>query len=606
MQKIRQDVLPGDCWDLKPFYPSLEAWEEAFARFEKQSENHTWPALQSFRGTLAQGSDNLKKALETIFSITREISKLYTYAHLRHDEDIAEEKPKIAFQKALGVFHEVSRQTAWFDPELLELSQEDQKKYLNDPLLSEYRFYLEGVFRLKEHTLSADKEELIALAGRPLQATQKAFSALSDADFVFGEVQDDAGECHLLTHAAYGIYVRSPDRTLRKNSFLTLQGKYKQHANTMAELINGNVQSHLFQARARNYSSCLEAALYPNNIDLSVYHSLIQAVRDNISSMHRYVALRKKVLDTAPLHLYDMYVPLCKGIDIKMSYAEAEDAVIESTAPLGKEYQEILRKGFKEQRWVDRYENKNKRSGGYSSGCYDSYPYILMNYKGILRDVFTLAHEAGHSMHSYLSHKNQPYHYGDYAIFVAEVASIFNEQLLTRLLVERAASPEEKIFLINEKIEDIRTTLFRQTMFAEFELFIHESAEKNIPLTPSYLAQKYKELNAFYFGPDVVIDPEGEFEWARIPHFYYNFYVYQYATGLSAALALYQRVTQGGAAEREAYLGFLKAGSSAYPVEILQRAGVDMKKPDAVAAAIKHFSSLVGELEELLCSSSKH
>lgn len=600
MQILRADVLTDDCWDLAPLYPSLEAWEKAYDRFNEESVNNSWPTLQSFKGTLGKDSSTLKKALESLFTFSRELEKLYTYAHLRHDENIADENNKAAYQKITGVLYAFHSQVAWFDPELLELPSETQKALLKDSLLKDYRFYLEKVFRLKEHTLSADKEELIALAGRPLQATQKAFSALSDADFVFGEVKDASDKSHLLTHALYGMHVRSEDRTLRKNSFLTMHGKYKEYANTMAELVNGNIQSHLFNAKSRKYSSCLEAALFPNNIDPAVYHSLIEAVRKNIGSLHKYVGLRKNILNLTPLHLYDMYVPLCKGIDMKMEYPEAEELVIQSVAPLGPEYQNTLRKGFKEDRWVDRYENKNKRSGGYSSGCYDSFPYILMNYKGILRDVFTLAHEAGHSMHSFLSHKHQPYHYGDYSIFVAEVASTFNEQLLTQTLLERTTKPEEKIFLINEKIEDIRSTLFRQTMFAEFELFLHESAEKNIPLTPSFLSQKYRELNAFYFGDEVTIDPEAEFEWARIPHFYYNFYVYQYATGISASLALYKRVTEGGVAERDAYLGFLKAGSSGFPVDILQKAGVDMRKPEAVASAMKHFSKLVDQLETLL------
>ncbi|MFA6916750.1 MAG: oligoendopeptidase F [Parachlamydiales bacterium] len=596
MQKIRSEVAKEDCWNVESLYPSMESWEKAYNTFKEQSKNNTWPQLQAFRGKLNEGTATVKKALETLFSLTREIHKLYTYAHLRHDEDIADDKNKTAYQMIMSIYYELMSQIAWIEPELLELPAETQQNYLHSAELKDYHFYLEQIFRLKEHTLSADKEELLSLAGKSLQSTQKAFSAINDADFVFGNIQDKEGNEQPLTHATYGIYLRSQDRELRKNSFLTLQGKYRDYQNTIAELLNGTVQSHIFNARTHKYPSCLDAALFPKNIDTSVYHSLIKAVRDNIGTLHRYIALRKDIMNVGQLHLYDMYVPLCKDMDFKIPYKEAEELVIESVKPLGSEYQNILRKGLKDERWVDRYENKNKRSGGYSSGCYDSCPFILMNYKNILRDAFTLAHEAGHSMHSYLSHANQPYHYSDYTIFVAEVASTFNEQLLTQVMLEHAKTKEQKFYLINEKIEDIRSTLFRQTMFAEFELFIHDSAEKNIPLTPGYLKEKYRELNAFYFGNDVIIDEEAAFEWARIPHFYYNFYVYQYATGISAALALYQRVIKGGDKEREDYLGFLKAGSSAYPIDILAKAGVDMRQPTAVASAIAHFGSLVDQL----------
>lgn len=598
MQKARSEVAKEDCWNVESLYSNFESWEKAFEEFQNQSKENTWPQLQAFRGKLSDGPQVVKKAIETLFSLTREIHKLYTYAHLRHDEDIADDKNKTAYQRIMSVYYELMSQIAWIEPELIELPFEKQHSYLNAPELKAYHFYLEQIFRLKEHTLSADKEELLSLAAKSLQSTHKAFSAINDADFVFGDIKDKDGNDKPLTHATYGIYLRSQDRELRKNAFLTLQGKYRDYQNTIAELLNGTVQSHIFNARTHKYPSALDAALFPKNIDTSVYHSLIKAVRDNISTLHRYVALRKEILNIGQLHLYDMYVPLCKDVDFNIPYKEAEELVIESVKPLGAEYQNILRKGLKDERWVDRYENKNKRSGGYSSGCYDSCPFILMNYKNILRDAFTLAHEAGHSMHSFLSHANQPYHYSDYTIFVAEVASTFNEQLLTQVMLDKAKTKEQKFFLINEKVEDIRSTLFRQTMFAEFELFIHESAEKNIPLTPGFLKEKYKELNAFYFGNDVIIDEEAQFEWARIPHFYYNFYVYQYATGISAALALYQRVINGGDKERNDYLGFLKAGSSSYPIDILAQAGVDMRKPDAVTSAIKHFGKLVDQLEK--------
>lgn len=599
MVKTRSEVSMDDKWNVESLYSSLTSWQKDLKSSAQIDKTPHWPEFARFKGKAGKDAKTLKAALETLFEISRKLSKLYTYAHLRHDEDIADDATKTAFTQISHLMHDFNQECAWFEPELLALPAAQIKKLLASPALSDYRFYLDKIIRLKKHMLTSEKEELVALSGKAMAASVKAFSAISDADFRFGSILDSEGKEVELTQSSYGLYIRSQDRVLRKNAFERLHGQYLAYENTLCELLNGNVQAHLFNAKARKFNSCVEASLYPKNIDVDVYHSLISAVNDNIDVMHKYMRLREQVLNIGPLHLYDMHVPLTKNIDIKMNYEEAENAVIESVAPLGSDYQNILRKGLLKERWVDRYENKNKRSGAYSSGCYDSSPYILMNYKGLLRDVFTLAHEAGHSMHSYLSQKNQPYHYSDYPIFLAEVASTFNEDLLMRNLVKNAKTDDEKIFLLNQQIEDIRATLFRQTMFAEFELFIHEMTEKNIPLTPKLLKEQYSRLNASYFGP-VVIDPLIEIEWARIPHFYYNFYVYQYATGISAALALSERVINGGKKEREDYLSFLKSGSSRYPIEILKKAGVDMRSPAPVEAAINKFRGLVDELGRLL------
>lgn len=599
MAKERSEVAKEDCWNVEALYPNLEAWEKEYREAGLNVEKPTWPKITQYQGKLAESPQTFKNALEEILNTGRKLSALYTYAHLRHDENITDEKHKAAYKKIVNCLTEFGFACAWFEPELLSLPDDVIQKAMNSKELKDYKFHIEKIVRIKKHMLSKEQEELLAMAGNALQAPHRAFSAINDADFKFGSVEDNKGKKLDLTHASFGIFVRSHDRALRKNAFTQMHGKYHSYQNTLCELLNGETQGHVFNARARNFSSCLEAALFPKNIDTKVYHSLIQAVSENIHALHRYIALREKVLGIGQLHLYDMHVPLTSEIDIKMSYKEAEDIVIESVKPLGSEYQEILQKGLKEQRWADRYENKGKRSGAYSSGCFDSMPYILMNYKELLRDVFTLAHEAGHSMHSYYSHKNQLYQYSDYPIFLAEVASTFNEELLMRLLLQQAASKAEKIYLINQKIEDIRGTLFRQTMFAEFELFLHEMAEKNVPLTPELLNKKYHELNAKYFGPNVALDAEGDSEWARIPHFYYNFYVFQYATGISAALALADRVVNGGEKERDQYLSFLKAGSSKYPIDILIDAGVDMRTPEPVTSAIHKFDTLVTELEKL-------
>lgn len=596
----RCTVAKEDQWNVDALYTDMNVWEKTFVKAAPPIQKPRWPTLNDFKGKLGISSKSLKEALDMQFALSRELSKLYTYAHLRHDEDITNDQHKTAYNKILALCHDFAEESSWLEPELLALDESVLNRFLEDPILADYRFHLEKIIRVKKHMLSLQGEELLAMAAKAMQGPSKAFSAINDADFKFGMIQDSSGNEKELTHGLYGLYLREQDRQLRKNAFKKLQGKYLSYENTLCELINGEIQSHVFTAKARNYSSCLEAALYPKNIDTKVYHALIKAVNDNIDTLHRYVRLREKILGVGQLHLYDMYVPLISAMDIRMSYQEAEEITIESVAPLGAEYQNLLRSGFKEQRWVDRYENKNKRSGAYSSGCYDSMPYILMNYKGILRDVFTLAHEAGHSMHSLISHKHQPYHYGDYPIFLAEVASTFNEDLLMRLMLERAGGKEERIFLINEKIEDIRATLFRQTMFAEFELLIHEFAEKNIPLTPKLLKEEYFKLNRRYFGESVAIDDEATAEWSRIPHFYYNFYVFQYATGISAALALSERVCNGGKTEREEYLSFLKAGCSRYPIDILKSAGVDMHTAEPVTTAIAKFGALVAQLENEL------
>jgi oligoendopeptidase F len=600
MTLTRSDVDPKDCWNLEAFFPSLNNWEETLQKICGEQTSPHWPTLAALRGSLKDGPEAVKRVFEQLLDLQKQLVSLYSYAHMRHDEDIAHDDHKGAYARVTALLHALSEEASWIEPELLSLPEETLTSYLKSPILAPYRFFLEKIVRLKKHTLSESEERLLALAESSLQGFYKSFNAINDADFTFEPAVDSKGKENPITHALYSFYLRGQDRTLRKNSFQNYYKRYGEYENTLCELLNGLVQKHRLNAKARHFDSCLDAALFPHNIDKSVYHALIEAVHRRLGSLHDYQKLRKKVLKLDELHMYDVHVSLLPQVDLTIPYQEAEQLVIESVAPLGKEYQDMLRKGLETDRWVDRYENKNKRSGAYSGGAYDSMPYILMNYKGTLRDLFTLAHEAGHSMHSLLSHANQPYHYSDYSIFVAEVASTFNEELLMRLMLKRAKSKEERAYLINQKIEDIRSTLFRQTMFAEFELMIHTFVEEGRPLTPKLLREEYRKLNVLYFGPDVVLDPEIDMEWARIPHFYYNFYVYQYATGISAALALAQLVVEGGDKERNAYLGFLKSGSSDYPIEILKQAGVDMCSPAPVEAAIGQFDRLVKELSSLL------
>eukprot|EP00741_Cyanophora_paradoxa_P022096 tig00021434_g21331.t1 len=604
----RSEVPDENRWSVETLYSDTGLWEKEFEEVCRDGQEPRWPEIEGLKGRLGEGPEVLRKAFDVSFELQRKMMKLYTYAHLRFDEEITNDKHKGMQSRIMSVFYDYGERTAWLEPEILALSQETIDRYLASAELSPYAFHLEKLVRQKPHTLSPEMEAMLSQSGKALGTAGKAFGALNDADIKFQKVKDGKGSELELSHGLFGVYLRSPDRELRKNAFNELHNRFTAYENTLCELLNGAVQSHVFGAKARKYDSCLHSALAPNNIPVSVYKSLIAAVRNGIPALHKYVSLRKKMLAKAEgadpasfeLHLYDMYVNLIQDqAEMKFSWDEATKLVIDSVAPLGPEYQDALRAGLLEERWCDKYENRNKRSGAYSSGCFDSKPYILMNFQGQIQDLFTLAHECGHSMHSYLSRRNQPFHYADYSIFVAEVASTFNEALLANLMIRSAKSEAEKVYLINRRVEDIRATLFRQTMFAEFELMIHEFAEKNVPLTPSLLKEEYKKLNAFYFGKDATINEPIAIEWARIPHFYYNFYVYQYATGIAAAEYLADRVLNGGAKERDEYLSYLRGGSSKYPIDMLKVAGVDMTRAEPVEKVIGLFSKLVDDLEGL-------
>lgn len=598
--KERAEISPADKWNVEALYKNLEAWKMEVERVCRPSQKPHWPELAAFKNRLGEGAEVVKEFLDLSFSLDKKLSRLYTYAHMRHDEDLAHEEHKKANITIGMLCQDFMQELSWAEPELLALPDSVLENYLKDPILEEYHFYLERIARLKPHTLSSDKEELIAMAGKAFGTSTTAFSAFNNADLKFPPVLDSKGRELELTHAKYLTYMRDKDRELRKNSFLALHNSFETFENTVCELFSGHMKQHVFNMRARNYSSCLEAALFPNQIDTVVYTNLIDAVREHLPVLHKYMKLRKKALKLTELHLYDLYVPMVQEVDMKFEYETAEGMVIDSVALLGKDYQSILERGLKKDRWVDRFENLRKRSGAYSCGSYDTMPYILMNYQGAFHDLMTLAHEAGHSMHSYLSHKNQPYQYSHYPIFLAEVASTFNEELMFDLLLKQDLEDPQKAFLINQKIEDIRATFFRQTMFAEFELKAHQLAEQDIPLTPGLLKEIYRKLNQEYFGEEVVIDTEIDIEWARIPHFYNNFYVYQYATGISAAHALFEGVIQNKDKTRAAYLHFLSSGSSKYPLDLLEQAGVNMRDKQPVESTIKHFDQLVTQLSEFI------
>ncbi len=586
--KLRTELPETALWDLSSCFSSLEAWQEEYSTFH-------YDHLQEYKGLLSEGPARAAQCLAAFFEAARRLDRIVTYAHLKHDEDTRDATWKGAYQQASFLAHQFGADTAWIEVELVHIPATTATMYQNDPLLEPYAFYLQKIFHLQSHTLTEAEERLLALAAAPLQTAAKTFQALNNADLQFSPVTDSQGTSHPLTHGSYGVYLRSQDRVLRKHAFFHLHQEFDQHKNTLAELLYGQAQAHAFSAKAKGYTSSLEQALFPKNIPLTVYHGLIEAVRSYLPSLHRYVHIRKQVLELSTLHAYDLYVPLFTPSQELIPYEQAEEWVIASVAPLGEEYQSILARGLRQEHWVDRYETPYKRSGAYSSGCYDSAPYILMNYKGTWKDVFTLAHEAGHSMHSWLSHHTQSYQNSHYPIFLAEIASTLNEALLTDFLLKQKVG--DPAFLLHEHLEEIRTTLFRQTLFAEFELRLHQEVEQGQPVTSDRLSDWFTELNQAYFGPDYTMDAEGRIEWARIPHFYYNFYVYQYATGIAAALALVDPILKGDQSAQAAYLHFLRAGGSQFPMDLLGMAGLDMNQPVALHQALSRFDHLVSQLE---------
>lgn len=596
----REKIPESDKWNVEALFSTFQDWEKQLKVVCRPEQKPHWPEIAAFKGKLGNGPSVLKKFFETTLNLERQLSKFHTYAHMRYDEDLAHEQHKKANTIILTLYHDFGQEVSWVEPEILALSDETIQKYLQSEELREYRFYLEKIVRMKPYTLSSDKEELLAMSGRALNSSSNAFSAFNNADLKFPPAMDKEGNLKEVTHGKYSLYLKEKDRELRKTAFVSMHKTFAGFENTVCELFNGQMQKHVFNVRARGYNSCLEAALFPNQIEPSVYKNLISTVRENLPSLHRYMALRKKLLKIDELHMYDLYVPVVDEVELNYNYETAESMVVDSVAPLGEEYQKILDNGLKNDRWVDRYENQRKRSGAYSTGSYDTMPYILMNFHGTFRDLSTLAHEAGHSMHSYYSHKNQPYQYSHYPIFLAEVASTFNEELMFHYLMQQDLSDQERAYLINQKIEDIRATFYRQTMFAEFELATHQFAERDIPLTPGLLKEQFRQLNIDYFGPEVVIDKEIDIEWARIPHFYYNFYVYQYATGISAAHSLFEKVMKEGEAARDKYLKFLSSGSHKYPLDLLAEAGVNMREKQPIEATIQQFDRLVDELSKLL------
>ena len=580
-------------WDLERLYASPEAWETDFQKIRPLAE-----IFASYRGRLGESAEILAAAIAALDDFERLGEKVYVYAHLRSDENTADSANRARVDRVVGLFAELSEISAWFEPEIMAIAPAKMDQFLADPALKLYRRSVEELLRERPHTLSEPEERLLGTFGEVLGAPSKTFSLINDADLRFGKIRNAKGKLEELTHENYGKFMEDPDRKIRRNAFRHLYDVYTGMRNTLASTLDATVKKHVISARVRHYPSALGASLFSDKISEDVYRNLIASVHDRIGYLHDYMDFRRSALHLKQMDMYDVYAPLQSNCRAEYSFEEAAQLVRDALKPLGEEYCRILDTAFTD-RWVDAAKRRGKRSGAYSSGCYDSLPYILLNYSGTLNDVFTLAHELGHSMHSYLSNRTQHYHYADYCIFLAEVASTTNETLLFEHMMKQTGDPELRRYLLCHQLNEIRGTIFRQTQFAEFELKMHELAAAGTPLSADLLDEEYYKLNAFYYGPALAkADRRIAVEWARIPHFYYNFYVYKYATGMSAALRLAKGILEGGNAERTAYLNFLSAGDSYDPLDILRDAGVDLARPEPVCEALDYFGNTVRRLRD--------
>jgi oligoendopeptidase F len=593
----RTEVPAADTWDLSSLFTSDADWDKAFTQWEAKIEGYA-----RFRGRLAESAEVLAACLNFDIDFERFGDRVQTYAFLKESEDTANSTYQGMKARALSAASRAAQAASYIRPEILAIPDAKMAAFLKSPALAEHRLTLERLLRYKPHTLSENEERLLAMQLEMAQAAQQAFHQLTNADMKFGAIELEPGRAIPLSHGSFITCLESPNRNVRRQAFHQFYAEFADHANTLAATLAGSIQRDIYYARARNYPSAREMALFPDRVPVSVYDSLIEAVRAHLPAVHRYFQIRRRALGLSDIHHYDTYVPILTDLRARHSWNEAVGLTLDALQPLGDEYHATLGRGLNG-RWCDKYENKGKRSGAFSSGCYDSDPYILMNYQPeVLDHVFTLAHEAGHSMHTYYSSRNQPFQYAGYTIFVAEVASTFNEQLLTRRLLAKAKSDRARAYYINREVDSMRATIVRQTMFAEFEKVTHELAERNEPLTLDRFKAEYRELLEAYFGPEFALDEELALECLRIPHFYRAFYVYKYATGMSAAIALADRVAEGGRPELDAYLRFLKGGCSKDPLDLLRDAGVDMETPAPVNRALERFAGLVEELDGLLTS----
>lgn len=590
----RSEVKDGDKWNLTGLFASEAAWETALVEYQKKAEK-----IPSFKGTLGTSSDNLYAAMVFFRELGILEETLLSYASLRQTEDEGLAASRDRMGRAMMAYTKAQGYFSFVKPEIMGISDAVMQGILKEERMGEFKVYLNKILRNKSHVLSEGEERLLALQAEVNSTAQEGFSVLSNVDLDFGSIDTKEGK-RPLSNGTFASFLQHPDRDVRKRAYFQYYGAFDAHKNTIASLYSGSVQVDRYQALVRNFKSSRASALFPDNVDETVYDNLVSTVNANLGTLHEYYGLRKKALKVSDLRHYDVYAPLVGEADVKHSYTEAVDVIVKALAPLGSEYCDTLSNGLLNG-WVDRYENKGKRSGAFSAGGFVGEPYILMNYnEDVLRDVFTLAHEGGHSMHSYYSAKSNPFMHYNYTIFEAEVASTFNEQLLFEYMYKNAKDKTTKAYLVNKKLDDLLATLYRQTMFAEYEAKTHALLEGGTPLTVDVLRSTYRELLVKYFGPEMVFEDLSDLEGLRIPHFYNAFYVYKYATGVSASTALAKRVLSGGAKERDDYFAFLKSGGSRFPIDALKVAGVDMSKPEAVQDACAEFKRLVGEFKSLI------
>ena len=590
----RQNIENQYKWTIDEMYPN-----ESDLNNDIDKVKDLIKKVAAYRGKLSESEKVLYDALHTSEEAGRVLEKLYVYTHMKSHEDTRVNENQGKATKIDMLSTELSMATSYMVPEIINIDDDKLNQFLQDEKLSFYKKYIDEILREKPHTLSEKEEEILAAASDLTSIPENVYDMMSYADVQFPEIEDEEGNKVKLTHANFSLFLKSKNRRVRKDAFEGLYSVYKQYRNTFASTLYGGVKSEIFYAKMRKYENALQGSLFADNISVDVYENLIKSVSENIPALDKYIELKKKFLGLDEIHMYDLYVPLTADFDMKIPYEEAKKIVLEALKPMGEEYLSHIQEAF-DNGWIDVYENDGKQGGAYSWGCYDSKSYVLMNYHDDLNSLFTLVHELGHSMHSYYSKKTQPYLYSGYKIFVAEVASTLNELLLIDYLLKKSESKEERVYLLNYYLEQFRTTVYRQTMFAEFEKIVHETVESGEPLTAEGFTNIYYKLNEKYYGRSCVVDEEIGLEWARIPHFYTNFYVYKYATGFSAASALSKQILEEGETAVARYKEFLKSGGSDYPLNQLKKAGVDMHKKEAVDQALSVFAELVDQLEKEL------
>ncbi len=592
---LRKDVSADLKWSIEDLYKNNEDFKSDYNKLKELLNG-----FSKFKGTLSTSSDSLLECLKFNDEVSKLAENIYVYANMKFHEDTSDNFYQGLVDQAQNIITKLSTVSSFIVPEILSIDENTIKEFINsNEGLKVYKQYLNNTLRQKEHILSQEIEEILAKAEEITETADNIFSMFNDADIKFPDIKNEKGELVEFTKGKYITFLESSDRRVREDALKASYTPYTQYKNTLATTYNANVKKDYFLANVRKYDSCVEAALDDSNIPINVYHNLIKTVNNNLHLLHKYVSLRKKLLNLDELHSYDLYVPLVKDVKQEIPFNEAKQKVIDGLQVMGNEYVNLLKKGFDE-RWIDVVENQSKRSGAYAWGAYGTHPFVLLNYQDNLHYVFTLAHEMGHALHSYYSDETQPYIYAGYKIFLAEVASTVNEALLMDYMINTTEDKMQKAYLVNHFLEQFKGTLFRQTMFAEFEMTTHDLVEKGEALTVEALCSLYRELNKKYYGNDIVIDEQINMEWARIPHFYSAFYVYQYATGYSAAIALSQKILKEGQPAVEKYTTFLKSGSSDYPIEILKKAGVDMSTPEPIENALKVFDNLLNQLEQLL------